>query len=89
MGAVVLTVSRSGAHSFSKANAQEIRLVPGLGGLFIHDLPSPVARLHPGPGRRREQLPRKDDPHLDELLGRPSNERTRQFLQRVTEAGRM
>jgi len=23
------------------------------------------------------------------LLGRPSNERTRQFLQRVTEAGRM
>ena len=25
----------------------------------------------------------------DELLGRPSNERTRQFLQRVTEAGRM
>ena len=48
---------------------------------FAREIADEVCFLHEG--RILEQGP------PDELLGRPSNERTRQFLQRVTEAGRM
>ena len=48
---------------------------------FAREIADAVCFLHQG--RILEQGP------PDELLGRPSNERTRQFLQRVTEAGRM
>jgi polar amino acid transport system ATP-binding protein len=48
---------------------------------FAREIADQVCFLHQG--RILEQGP------PDELLGRPSNERTRQFLQRVTEAGRM
>ena len=48
---------------------------------FAREIADEVCYLHEG--RILEQGP------PDELLGRPSNERTRQFLQRVTEAGRM
>ena len=48
---------------------------------FAREVASRMAFFHEG--RILEQGP------PDELLGRPSNERTRQFLQRVTEAGRM
>jgi polar amino acid transport system ATP-binding protein len=48
---------------------------------FAREIADAVCFLHQG--RILEQGP------PDELLGRPSNDRTRQFLQRVTEAGRM
>jgi polar amino acid transport system ATP-binding protein len=48
---------------------------------FAREIADVVCFLHEG--RILEQGP------PDELLGRPGNERTRQFLQRVTEAGRM
>jgi polar amino acid transport system ATP-binding protein len=48
---------------------------------FAREIADAVCFLHQG--RILEQGP------PDELLGRPTNERTRQFLQRVTEAGRM
>ena len=48
---------------------------------FAREIADEVCFLHQG--RILEQGP------PGELLGRPSNERTRQFLQRVTEAGRM
>ena len=48
---------------------------------FAREIADEVCFLHQG--RILEQGP------PDELLGRPSNERTRQFLLRVTEAGRM
>ena len=48
---------------------------------FAREIADEVCFLHEG--RILEQGP------PDELLGRPRNERTRQFLQRVTEAGRM
>ena len=48
---------------------------------FAREIADAVCFLHAG------QILEQGPP--DELLGRPSNERTRQFLQRVTEAGRM
>jgi polar amino acid transport system ATP-binding protein len=48
---------------------------------FAREIADEVCFLHEG--RILEQGPPQ------EILGRPSNERTRQFLQRVTEAGRM
>ena len=48
---------------------------------FAREIADQVCFLHEG--RILEQAP------PDELFGDPSHERTRQFLQRVTEAGRM
>jgi polar amino acid transport system ATP-binding protein len=48
---------------------------------FAREIADEVCFLHEG--RILEQGPPQ------KILGRPSNERTRQFLQRVTEAGRM